>query len=95
MIIYEVNIEVDDSILDAYNIWLKEHVQEILKIPGFEKAHIFRDEKKFCVHYWVSSQSDLDNYLKSHAPLMRQKGIDLFKDKFKASRRFLTLQEKL
>jgi hypothetical protein len=86
---------VEDSILDIYKKWLKEHVIEILDLPGFKKAQIFREDKKFVVHYYLKSRKDLDNYLENHAPLMRQKGIDLFKDKFKASRRFLYLEEEL
>ena len=95
MIVYEVNVEVSDSILRAYSTWLKEHVLEILDLPGFEKANIFTDDKKFCIQYWLASKEDLDNYFKNHAPLMRQKGTDLFKDGFSATRRILIPQYEL
>jgi len=95
MVVYEVNIEVSDSILDAYSLWPKEHVEEILKLPGFVKANTFREDKKFCVHYWPNFPKDLENYMDNHAALMRQKGEDLFKGQFSATRRILTLEEKL
>ena len=41
-IIYEVNVSVDAAIIDAYQAWLKDHVAQILALPGFIGASVYR-----------------------------------------------------
>ena len=91
MLIYEVNIEPEDSIREEFLLWLKEHIREMLEIDGFEKAQTYfeQNSKTIIVHYYVSSQSDLDIYINKKAPLMRAQGQNLFKDQLKIQRRVL------
>ena len=38
MLIYEVNLTVDEDIATEYSTWLREHIREMLTIDGFEAA---------------------------------------------------------
>ena len=40
-VIYEVNIEVDAAAHDEYRLWLRDHIAEILALPGFAGAKLF------------------------------------------------------
>lgn len=95
MLIYEVNIIIKQEVYPKYLTWLKTHIQEILKLPGFSKAMLSIEEPmhKLCVQYYLSSEQDLQTYLKDHAPNMRADGIAKFADKFSASRRILNVEE--
>ena len=42
--IYEVTLSVDREIVDAFDDWLANHVQEMLDVPGFLKAESFEIE---------------------------------------------------
>lgn len=95
MIIYEVNIKANNSIMEEYGLWLKEHIKEILEIPGFKNAYVFRDGDKYCIQYWLFTMEDLDNYLENYAEDMRDKGVERFNDQFSASRRIMELQEEI
>ena len=104
MIIYEVNLTIQNEIADSFGIWLQEHIADLLKIDGFESAHWFErkaeeneDEKTqtlWTVQYHLQNHSVLQNYFDHHAPQMRQDGIDRFGKKFYATRRVLELKER-
>ncbi len=46
MIIYEVNLIVENSIRKEFLEWLNTHITEMLGFKGFEKASIFEDITK-------------------------------------------------
>jgi len=93
--IYEVTLSVDREIVEAFDIWLAGHVQEMLELPGFLKAETFEldgDEEERArrvTHYYLASEEDLEQYFAGPANEMRQSGIDRFADRFDASRRVL------
>ena len=93
--IYEVTLSVDREIVDAFDAWLEDHVEEMLEIPGFLKAETFEieddkeDRARRVTHYYLASEEDLEEYLAGPANAMRQSGIDKFSDRFEASRRVL------
>lgn len=95
MIVYEVNLDVEDAIADVYRAWLHAHVAEMLALPGFESAEIFAvadappGRLQFCVHYRLRDDDALQAYLRDHAPRMRADGLARFGDRFRASRRIL------
>jgi len=94
MIIYEVNLEIDQSIYADYIPWLDQHIQDILSLPGFTKALLVQDQdsnNKISVQYYLESETSLDNYLKNHAPQMRADGINKFQGKFTTNRRVLKI----
>lgn len=96
---YEVNLVPDPSISAEFDIWLEEHVRDMLRLPGFVQATIRRaqddDEVVRSVAYVLSDRAALDAYLRDYAARMRQHGIDRFGDRFRATRRILDAGETL
>ncbi len=97
--IYEVTLSVDREIVEAFDAWLADHVQEMLDIPGFLKAETFEledDEEgraRRVTHYYLASEEDLEEYIAGPANTLRRMGIERFADRFQASRRVLRHSE--
>ncbi|QRN03637.1 DUF4286 family protein [Legionella sp. MW5194] len=98
MLIYEVNLTVDAAIVEAFIGWLKPHIQELLAFEGFLNATVSMDSESqtgerrtLVVHYYLASEDHYRNYIRDHAPRMRQDGIDRFGSQFTATRRLLTV----
>lgn len=102
MLIYEVNIEVDESINYKVAGWLPEHIDNVLKTPGFQSAYWFfrqpededrAGEKKtlWTVHYVVDSRASLDAYIIGRAVELRKEAVDKFGEQMKTTRRILNL----
>jgi hypothetical protein len=97
MILYEVSIDLDRSIHEKYLVWLKGHIKEILPLPGFISAELFdveqsslaSDRLALTVHYRLQTRDFLEDYLRHHAPRLRQQAIDLFGSAFTPTRRIL------
>jgi len=98
-VIYEVNLTVDVDVIEPFDLWLHQHTEEMLAIPGFISASTsvpdVEDEtqKYRCVQYRLSDQKALDNYLKNHAEAMRAKALEQFEGHFTAKRRVLSVAE--
>jgi Domain of unknown function (DUF4286) len=94
-IIYEVNIEVDESITESFESWIKPHMNEVSSFDGFIDATLLKEinisEQRWSVQYLVASMDYLQQYFDLHAPLMRQQAIDKFGDSLKIHRRILML----
>jgi hypothetical protein len=100
-VVYEVNLVIDKDINADFCAWLPGHVGELLKCPGFVDARWFsrspedegqpKDDSKVLhtVHYYLQDRASLDNYLKEHAPRLRQDGVTRFGAKMSATRRVL------
>ena len=95
MVLYEVNLEVEQDIAPAYAKWLESHMDEMLQLEGFEDALLLQDENhppdRICwtVHYRVSSRAHLETYFEGEAIRMRADGLNRFGNRFRASRRIL------
>lgn len=104
MLIYEVNLTVDEDIATEYSTWLREHIRKMLKLDGFEAAawYVRGDDvndlpeddapagpRHWTVHYQVESREHLQNYVDTEAARMRQDGQDRFGGQFSAERRVL------
>jgi hypothetical protein len=102
VVIYEVNVEVDRELADAYRAWLREHIAEILALPGFVDALVFdvsepppaEDRIGLCVHYRLTDDDALDAYLRDHAPRLRADGVARFGERFRAHRRVMRQRER-
>lgn len=100
MLIYEVNLEVNESVKFKYAGWLPSHLEKMLKFRGFRHAYWFYRDPQienlaenltlWTIHYIVDDIGCLNEYLQGPAKEMRQETIDLFGDQFKATRRILT-----
>lgn len=98
-VIYEVNLTVDVDVIERFDLWLHQHTEEMLAIPGFISASTsvpdVEDEaqKYRCVQYRLSDQKALDNYFEHHAEAMRAKALEQFDGHFTAKRRVLSVAE--
>ena len=94
--IYEVTLSVDREIIESFDLWLAEHVRDMLAIDGFVDATVFEteddagDRLQRVTHYQVESEQKLQEYFDGPAAAMRQDGVERFGDQFSASRRILT-----
>ncbi len=94
--IYEVTLNVDPDIAAEYDTWLKQHVADMLALPGFLSVEISAIEGEETsrgagrvVHYRLESRKALDVYFREHAAHMRDAGIKRFGNRVRASRRIL------
>ena len=105
-VIYEVNLELDKSIVDDWLKWIVPHAQEMLKIDGFKSCTIYDAEflssgpsgveiNKNVIHksckYRVESMAKLQHYFDNEAKQMRGDAVKNFADKMKAWRRVLSV----
>jgi hypothetical protein len=92
-ITYEVALEPEPEILSEFEAWLEDHVDAMLRLPGFTGAsiHKARDPDSGnplrVVRYGLTDQAALDRYLAEEAPRMRAEGMARFGGRFRASRR--------
>lgn len=94
MYIYNVTINVESSIRDAWLEWMQtKHIPEMLATGKFNEAKIFRvlvDEETggttYAVQYYTESRQLLRDYYRENAAGMRQDGVDRFGDKIVAFR---------
>ncbi len=102
MITYEVNLEVDHEITEAFRSWLPEHIKQVLSNKGFCSAQWWcrnaedeggsPDNKTlWTIHYAIEDRACLNAYLEHQAPKMRQATLEQFGDGFSAKRRILEL----
>lgn len=97
MIVYEVNLDVDEDAFVAFRAWLDEHVRHMLALPGFVSAEILERidppapgrRRSLCTIYLLTDAEALERYLREDAPHMRADGLQRFPDKFSATRRVL------
>lgn len=98
-VVYEVTLRFGSGIAAAYDAWLREHVAEMLALPGFQSAEIFAGdgdgalpdgtlERVVC--YRLRERAALDAYFREHAGRMRAAGIERFGSAVEASRRILS-----
>ena len=98
MLVYEVNLSVDAEVADAFAAWLPGHVAELLALPGFLSADIFRVEEPaagagevgLSVRYRLRDRDALEAYLRDHAARLRADGTARFGGRFQATRRVLS-----
>ena len=93
MIIYNVTVNIDESIHDEWLTWIKEHIPEVLATGKFEGAKLTRvlvEEEMggitYSVQYTSYSRAALDAYYKEDAERLRGDGMKRFADKMLAFR---------
>ena len=94
MIIYNVTINVDESIHDQWMDWMTEkHIPEMLNTGKFTKAlmsQVLVEEDlggvTYSVQFSCRSREILEAYYKNEAEAMRREGFELFGNKFGAFR---------
>lgn len=94
MIIYNVTINIDNSVHDNWLNWIKnEHIPQVLATGKFSEAKLTRvlvEEElgglTYSIQYRAHSRDALDNYYKNDAEKLRQEGLSKFADKMVAFR---------
>ena len=93
MIIYNVTVNLDESIHKDWLIWIKEHIPMVLSTGNFTEAKLTRvlvEEDMggftYSIQYRAKSRNHLEDYYKNHADTLRQDGLKRFADKMLAFR---------
>ena len=93
MIIYNVTINIDESVHQEWLNWIKIHIPQVLATGKFTSAKLTRvlvDEETggttYSVQYRAKSRKDLDEYYQFDAKKLRDDGIARFADKMLAFR---------
>lgn len=93
MYIYNVTVNVDDSVHDEWLLWIKEHIPQVLSTGKFEKATLTKvlveedmGGQTYSVQYRSYSREALDAYYKEDADKLRTEGLKKFADKILAFR---------
>ena len=97
MIVYNVTVNIEDSVHEEWLAWIKKtHIPDVMKTAKFTGSKIFRivgDEesggKTYCVQYYCNSMNDFLEYEQNHAQALRAEHTEKFKDKFVAFRTLL------
>ena len=97
MIIYNVTLNVEKSIVEEWLGWMKNtHIPEVMQTNMFEKYTLLKllneeytENPTFAVQYFAKSQENIDAYIKNFAPALRQKTEVKYGTKVLAFRTFL------
>ena len=94
MIIYNVTIKVEHSIVQDWLAWLKEeHIPEMISTGCFTNATILRllevddtEGPTYAVQYHAASNDLYNNYIENFSDEMRKKGAEKWGSRFIAFR---------
>ena len=88
MIIYNVTVNVDNSIHDEWLFWIKEHIPQVLSTGKFDKATLTKvlideetGETTYSIQYRSYSREALEKYYKEDAERLKREGLAKFADK--------------
>lgn len=98
--LYEVNVQIDPAIAAEFDVWLPDHVDEVLRCPGFTHADILKGETvpdgprkgwlRRSIQYRLTDRRHLDAYLRDDAARLRADGHKRFGARAEFERRSLT-----
>lgn len=93
MIIYNVTINIDESVHDEWLAWIKDHIPQVLATGKFKDAKLTKvlvEEElggvTYSVQYRAFSRESLNAYYKEDAERLRNEGLKRFADKMLAFR---------
>ena len=100
MYIYNVTINIDESVHDEWLVWIREHIPQVLATGKFISAkmtQVLVEEDMggvtYSIQYAANSREDLDSYYKDHADKLRADGLMKFADKMVSFRTELKVVE--
>lgn len=100
MYIYNVTINIDESVHNEWLVWIKAHIPEVLATGRFISAkmtQVLVEEEMggitYSIQYTAKTREDLNNYYKYDAPKLRSDGMKKFADKMVAFRTELKVVE--
>ncbi|WP_299105471.1 DUF4286 family protein [uncultured Tenacibaculum sp.] len=93
MYIYNVTINIDESIHAEWLVWIEKHIPEVLATGRFVSAKmtqvLVQEEMggvTYSIQYTAKTREDLDDYYKHDAERLRTDGMKKFADKMLAFR---------
>ena len=93
MIIYNVTVNIDDSVHNEWLTWIKEHIPQVLATGKFTEAKLTKvlveeemGGQTYSIQYRAHSREALEDYYANHAEQLRQDGLKKFADKMLAFR---------
>ena len=101
MILYNVTINIDESLHQQWLTWMKtKHINDVLSTGKFTSARLVKvlvEEEMggitYAIQYTTDSKETLQRYYNEDAPRLREEGNKLFGDKMLAFRTELELIE--
>ncbi len=98
MYIYNVTINIDDTLLEEWLTWMETHIVKVLNTGKFTSAKftevLVEEEmggKTYSVQYTANNKEDLYDYYKEDAENIRTEGLKKFGDKMLTFRTELKL----
>lgn len=93
MILYNVTINIDQSVHDKWMRWMQtKHINDVLATGKFISARMIKvlveeeGSMTYSIQYTAENKEMLDRYYNEDAPRLRQEGLSLFGDKMLAFR---------
>ena len=93
MYIYNVTVNIDESIHAEWLVWIEQHIPEVLATGRFVSAKMTQVLVKedmggvtYSIQYTAKTREDLDDYYKHDAEKLRGDGMKKFADKMLAFR---------
>ena len=94
MIIYNVTINIHESVHDQWFSWMqKKHIADVLSTGKFSSARMVKvliEEEMggvtYSIQYTTDNKETLQKYYEEDAPRLREEGLQLFGDKMLAFR---------
>ncbi len=88
MYIYNVTINIDESIHEEFSIWIRKHIPDVLATGKFTEARLVQvlvEEEMggatYAVQYTAKSREHLEAYYLEDATQLREEGMKKFADK--------------
>lgn len=99
MILYNVTINIQESVHDQWMHWMQtKHIADVLATGKFSAARLVKvlvEEEMggttYSIQYTTDSKETLERYYAEDAPRLREEGLQLFGDKMLAFRTELEL----
>lgn len=93
MIIYNVTVNIDNSVHQEWLTWIKEHIPQVLATGKFTEAKLTKvlvEEElggtTYSIQYRAKSREHLEKYYQEDAQKLRAEGLKKFADKMLAFR---------
>ncbi|WP_298779460.1 DUF4286 family protein [uncultured Polaribacter sp.] len=93
MYIYNVTINIEDTLVSEWLIWIENHILDVLNTGKFTSAkftEVLVDEemggKTFSIQYTANSRQDLDDYYNEDAEKLQVESLKKYGDKMLAFR---------
>jgi quinol monooxygenase YgiN len=93
--IYEVTLKVDHEIVDQFDAWLAQHIEEMSQLPGVHRAEVFQQEDddegrgRRIAQFFFVDDAGLEQYLAGQATVDREAAVDRFNGRFAIESRVL------